>query len=185
MKKIIILLLLLFSISVNAKEDVLILEGIGKDYYYLTLQRREDQVRSDFYEESRKYFESHYDGDDWSCYPRIDHESRDNEMGELFTPMGILQPQMTAMERAYKISRNEFFITVAGLAISFYNDSPNVKISWITTVVKIWRRSIRWVCSSAIFRSLFASMTVTRCATYLQMSISRCERELSIAATPM
>ena len=104
---------------------------IGKDYYYLTLQRREDQVRSDFYEESRKYFESHYDGDDWSCYPRIDHESRDNEMGELFTPMGILQPQMTAMERAYKISRNEFFITVAGLAISFYNDSPNVKISWI------------------------------------------------------
>jgi len=34
MKKIIILLLLLFSISVNAKEDVLILEGIGKDYYY-------------------------------------------------------------------------------------------------------------------------------------------------------
>ena len=31
----------------------------------------------------------------------------------------------------YKISRNEFFITVAALAISLYNDAPNVKLTWI------------------------------------------------------
>jgi len=52
-------------------------------------------------------------------------------MGELFAPLGILQPQMNAMEKAYKISRNEFFITVAALAISIYNRTPDVKISWI------------------------------------------------------
>ena len=52
-------------------------------------------------------------------------------MGELFAPLGILQPQMNAMEKAYKISRNEFFITVAMLAISIYNHTPDVKISWI------------------------------------------------------
>ncbi len=101
------------------------------DYYYLVLQRRDEAPKTDFYEESRKYFESLYDGTEWSCYPRIDHESRDNEMGEMFAPLGILQPQMNAMERAYKISRNEFFITVAGLAVSFYNETPNVKLSWI------------------------------------------------------
>lgn len=101
------------------------------DFYYLMLQRREDAVNTAFYEESRRYFENRYDGVDWSCYPKIDHESRDNEMGELFAPLGILQPQMNAMEKAYKISRNEFFITVAALAISIYNNAPDVKISWI------------------------------------------------------
>ena len=101
------------------------------DYYYLMLQRREDMEASDFYEESRRYFEERYDGVDWSSYPRIDHESRDNEMGELLTPLGILQPQMNAVERAYRISRNEFFITVAALAISIYNGAPDIKLSWI------------------------------------------------------
>ena len=101
------------------------------DFYYLMLQRREDAEKTPFYEESRAYFEGRYDGVDWSCYPTIDHESRENEMGELFAPLGILQPQMNAMEKAYKISRNEFFITVAALAISIYNNAPDVKISWI------------------------------------------------------
>jgi len=37
---------------------------------------------------------------------------------------------MTAIERQYKISRNEFFITVAALAIGLYNDKPDVMLSW-------------------------------------------------------
>ena len=52
-------------------------------------------------------------------------------MGELFAPFGIEQPQLTAMERGYKVSRNEFFILVAALAISVYNDKPDIKLSWI------------------------------------------------------
>ena len=116
------------------------LGGVGKaymgmpidpDYYYLMLKNREDAVHSDFYEESKRYFEERYDNVEWSSYPTIDHESRDNEMGELFAPLGIEQPQMTAMERAYKISRNEFFITVAALAISIYNGKQDIKLSWI------------------------------------------------------
>ncbi|MER2150527.1 MAG: condensation domain-containing protein [Candidatus Limivicinus sp.] len=106
-------------------------EKLEKDYYYLVLRRREEAAHTEFYEESRRYFEEHYDGVDWSTHPNIDHESRDNEMGEMSAPLGIMQPQMNAMERAYKISRNEFFITVAGLAVSIYNNAPNVKLSWI------------------------------------------------------
>ena len=102
-----------------------------KDYYYLMLQRREDTQKAGFYEESRRYFEERYDNVDWAGYPKTDHESRDNAMGELFAPLEIAQPQMRAMEKAYKISRNEFFITVAGLAISIYNNMPDIKISWI------------------------------------------------------
>ena len=101
------------------------------DFYYLMLRRREEAVNTAFYEESRRYFEDRYDGVSWSCFPKIDHESRENETGELLAPLGILQPQMNAMEKAYRISRNEFFITVAALAISFYNSTPDVKLSWI------------------------------------------------------
>ena len=104
---------------------------MDKDYYYLMLKRREEAVNTAFYEESKKYFEDRYDNIDWSCYPTPDHESRENEMGELFGELDIEQAQMKAVERAYKISRNEFFITVAALAISIYNDAPDIKLSWI------------------------------------------------------
>ena len=102
-----------------------------KDYYYLMLKQREEAVNTAFYEESRKYFESRYDNVNWSSYPMTDHESRENRMGELFGDLGIEQAQMKAVERAYKISRNEFFITVAGLAISVYNNAPDIKLSWV------------------------------------------------------
>ncbi len=104
---------------------------MDKDYYYLMLQRRENDAKTAFYEESKKYFEDRYSNIQWSSYPKIDHESRENEMGELFAPLGVEQPQMTAMEKAYKISRNEFFITVAAMAISIYNKESNIKLSWI------------------------------------------------------
>ncbi len=101
------------------------------DYYYLMLQQREDAQKTAFYEESRKYFEDKYDHVEWSSYPKVDHESRENEMGELFAELGIEQAQMAAMERRYKISRNEFFITVAALAIANYNKKNDIKLSWI------------------------------------------------------
>lgn len=102
-----------------------------KDYYYLTLQRRENAAKSAFYEESRRYFEERYDGISWSSYPRIDHESRDNEMGELTAPLKISREQLEGTVKNCRISRNEFFIIVAALAIHLYNNAPDIKLSWI------------------------------------------------------
>lgn len=104
---------------------------IENDYYYLMLRNRENALNSPFYEESQRYFESRYDGVEWSTHPRIDHESRENEIGACAASLDIMQPQITAMERAYKVSRNEFFITVAALAIAVYNDASDVKLTWI------------------------------------------------------
>jgi len=101
------------------------------DLYYLILQNREDEVKSEFYNESKEYFDALLEGVEWSSYPETDHESRENEMGELFAPIGIEQPQMKAMERHYRISRNEFFIAALALAISIYNEKDNIQISWI------------------------------------------------------
>ena len=38
---------------------------------------------------------------------------------------------MKAVERQYKVSRNEFFITAAILSIAIYNKENDIKISWI------------------------------------------------------
>jgi hypothetical protein len=104
---------------------------LDPDYYYLMLRQREEAVKTDFYEESRRYFEERYDKIDWSCYPKPDFESRENEMGELITPLGISQSELAEAERSFMISRNELFITVAAMAIALYNKVRDVKISWI------------------------------------------------------
>ncbi len=101
------------------------------DFYYLMLQKREEAVDSPFYAESREYFENKYDGDDWSCHPTVDFDSRENEIGKIARGLDISQDALASIEKSFRISRNEFFITAAGLAISLYNDAPNVKISWI------------------------------------------------------
>ena len=104
---------------------------LDPDYYYLMLQEREEAAHSEFYEESRRYFEERYDGIAWSSYPKTDQESRKNEMGELITPLSLSQEEMAEAERAFRITRNEFFITVAALAIAVYNNVSDVKLSWI------------------------------------------------------
>ena len=104
---------------------------IPNDYYYLTLKKREDTAHTAFYEESRKYFEERYDGDDWVSYPPIDHKTRENDFGHIECEMGITSAELGVIEKRFKVSRNEFFITVAALAVSLYADKPNVKLSWI------------------------------------------------------
>ncbi len=104
---------------------------LDQDYYYLMLKQREEAEKTPFYEESRRYFEEKYDRVEWSSFPKTDFESRENEMGELITPLGIEQTAMSEAERAFRISRNEFFITVAAIAIAMYNNKWDVKLSWI------------------------------------------------------
>ena len=104
---------------------------LDRDYYYLMLRQREAEAHTDFYEESRRYFEERYDNIEWSSYPKTDFTSRENEMGELITSLGIDQARLSETENSFRISRNEFFITVAAVAIALYNNVSDVKLSWI------------------------------------------------------
>ncbi|MBR1833008.1 MAG: AMP-binding protein [Ruminiclostridium sp.] len=101
------------------------------DNYYLMLQDREDVINSGFYEASRQYFEEKYGNTEWSTYPVTDRDSRENEMGELVCSLGISSSELMSPEERLRISRNEFFITAAGLAVSIYNGTDNIRLSWI------------------------------------------------------
>ena len=119
-----------YKVFMDSIEKAFMGQPPEQDYYYLMLDDRERAIHTDFYEESRRYFEEKYDGIEWSEYPFIDHRSRSNEMGEIFAELDIAQSQLQAIESSYQISRNEFFITVAALAISIYNNRNDIKVSW-------------------------------------------------------
>ena len=104
---------------------------VTQDYYYLALAKREEIAHTAFYEESRRYFEARYDGEDWTRFPPIDHTARENASDRLLCDMGITGAELGEVEKRFKVSRNEFFITVAALAVSLYADRPNIKLSWI------------------------------------------------------
>ena len=119
-----------FKVFMGSIEKAFMGQPLDQDYYYMMLQDRENVAHTAFYEESRRYFEERYDGIEWSEYPFIDHRSRSNEMGEIFAELEIEQSRMREVEMSYQISRNEFFITVAAIAISVYNRRDDIKISW-------------------------------------------------------
>ena len=104
---------------------------LSSDNYYLMLEERERLVGSDFYEQSRIYFEEKYGNVSWSCYPATDNETRENETGELKCILGIDGNALSALEEKLRITRNEFFITAAGLAVSIYNNTDDIRLSWI------------------------------------------------------
>ncbi|MBO5560768.1 MAG: AMP-binding protein [Firmicutes bacterium] len=106
-------------------------EELQKDYYYQIMEQREVVSASAIYKASKQYFEKRYDGVDWSCYPKTDHTSRENKVKEVFSPIDIDQLQMKTLEKVYQLSRNEFFIAAAALAISIYNNEQNIRLSWI------------------------------------------------------
>lgn len=102
-----------------------------KDYYYLMLVQREKMHNTAFYEESRIYFEDRYRHHMWQTYPTPDHENtKSEELGEMIVRMNIDSTELAKAERQYRVSRNEFFITVAALAISIYNDHPDILFAW-------------------------------------------------------
>ncbi len=121
------------SLKILMEDVAKIIAGIrpDPDYYYLMLQNREEELVSAFYEESKKYFEDRYDGINWTCHPPFDNETRKNQLGELTAELGLHPSQLAEVERTYKITRNEFFITAAALAVSIYTNKNDIMLSWI------------------------------------------------------
>lgn len=120
-----------FKVLMNSIAQSYMGMEVQPDYYYLVLKKREDAALTPFYEESRRYFENRYNGSSWVSALPVDHVTRENEFGQLQCEMGIESAELNVIEKRFKVSRNEFFITVAALAVSMYADASDVKLSWI------------------------------------------------------
>jgi len=120
-----------FKVLVGNIINVYMGEEPEPDYYYLALHKREEAELTAFYAESKKYFEDNYSGDDWVCRLKTDRDSRDNEVAAVERAPGVTSAELKLAERAFGISRNEFFIAAFAIAFALHERAANVKFSWI------------------------------------------------------
>ena len=101
------------------------------DYYYLKVVERRLENTSPLYEEGRNYYTKLLDQNEWDCYPETDAGIETNSYGNLTAMIPIEKESYEVLQENYGISKNAFFITVALLAISIYNQKSDIKLSWI------------------------------------------------------
>lgn len=106
-------------------------QDLAKDYYYYILDKREKQVESDFYKESRDYFENRYSGVEWCKHISTDNITRENKDNEVFVMLPVSEKQLDIIGEKYGVSRNGFFITVSAIANAIYEKKPDIMLSWI------------------------------------------------------
>ena len=106
-------------------------DELQTDLYYYVLDKREKQKQSNFYAESREYFEKRYGGVNWSKRPKTDHQSRSNEAGEIYVPIPTTAEMLEEVEAGHGITHNMFFISAAMLATAYYNEEKDIMLSWI------------------------------------------------------
>lgn len=106
-------------------------QDMEPDYYYYILSAREQIAASDFYLESKQYFEAQYDGKSWCKHPSTDRQTRENKIDELYVMLPVTVKQLDLMEEKYRVSHNAFFVTAALLTTAIYEKKPDILISWI------------------------------------------------------
>lgn len=106
-------------------------QELEPDYYYVNIRKRQKDVNSDFYKESKDYFEGKYSNRKWEKYPTIDKESRENNNDEVFYPVELDQDNYKKLLKINSLTPNAFFITANILATAYYNKYKNIMVSWI------------------------------------------------------
>lgn len=108
-------------------------QPLEPDYYYFHLQKKEKQMHSTFYQESKDYFDKKYSTDtiNWQGFPTIDHETRENVSNEIILPLPIDSEKYTRLLKLNSLSPNAFFVTANMLATAFYNRHKDIMMSWV------------------------------------------------------
>ena len=104
---------------------------LEKDYYYLVLTRRKQMEFTDFYQECRQYHENTYGNVKWTTYPKFDRRTEENKLDSISCNETISPVHISSVEKKFMVSRNEFFIAVALLAIAINTNKNDVHVSWV------------------------------------------------------
>ena len=120
-----------FKVFMDSLVSTYIGAPLVNDYYYLTLKRREQMEKTAFYQESGKYFADRYDGINWTVRPKVDRKGGENRLGKLAAVENILPSHISAVEKKYMVSRNEFYIAATLIAMAINTGKSDVKATWV------------------------------------------------------
>jgi hypothetical protein len=86
---------------------------------------------TDFYLESHQYHEDTYGNVNWTAYPKFDKKTPENKLDSLVCEETLSPVHIASVEKKFMVSRNEFFIAVALLAIAISTNKNDVHVSWV------------------------------------------------------
>ena len=119
------------NIFMNSVINAYLGAPLETDYYYLVLARRKQLELTDFYEESRQYHEDTYGNTKWTTYPKIDRKTQENKLDHISCKETFSPVHISAVEKKFMVSRNEFFIAATLLAVAINTNKNDVRVSWI------------------------------------------------------
>ena len=106
-------------------------QDLEPDYYYVNLRKNTNLIDSDYYRESKEYFENKYGKTKWSIRPNTDHEVRENTIDEFVFPLNLDDEKYQKLLKVNNLTPNAFYMTANILATALYNKANNIMYSWI------------------------------------------------------
>ena len=106
-------------------------QDLEPDYYYVNLRKNTKLIDSDYYRESKEYFENKYGKTKWSIRPNTDHEVRENTIDEFVFPLNLDDEKYQKLLKVNNLTPNAFYMTANILATALYNKANNIMYSWI------------------------------------------------------
>ena len=107
-------------------------QPLEPDYYYVNLRKRQKETQSEYYQESKEYFDNKYSNKKWQKCPTVDDdETRENKNDEIFYPLVFDNEEYQKLLKVNSITPNVFHITANILATAFYNKYKDIMVSWI------------------------------------------------------
>ncbi len=104
---------------------------LGADFTYQAMQNEADFKNTETYSHDVAYFKNRYDKDGWHTRPRTDFDTDKNILDSIEGDFKFSKDRVTSLCQHYGLGKNEFYTAAVALAISMYDKTQNVMLSWV------------------------------------------------------
>ena len=104
---------------------------LAEDLTFQTLQKEADSKGTETYSRDVAYFRNRYDKEGWHTRPKPDYDTDKNILDTITGDFQFSKERVFTLCRNYGLGKNDFYAVAAALAISIYNKTQNVMLSWV------------------------------------------------------
>ena len=104
---------------------------LAEDLTFQALQKEADFKGTETYSRDAEYFRNRYDKEGWHTRPKPDYDTDKNILDTITGDFQFSKERVFTLCRNYGLGKNDFYAVAAALAISIYNKTQNVMLSWV------------------------------------------------------
>ncbi len=105
--------------------------SLAADFTYQAMQNEADFKNTETYSHDVAYFKNRYDKEGWHTRPRTDFDTDKNILDSIEGDFKFSKDSVTSLCQHYGLGKNEFYTAAVALAISMYDKTQNVMLSWV------------------------------------------------------